>query len=901
MYRFLQSLQQLALLQASNRKSLTTMNISNSGCGHQPITHFADVTFPCTPETPDTPSPASLPNNVGPSVRIQAPPLNAAGQIPTAGELSDVSEIARSLRLFTSPEDIGEVRVIGCGGHRGAVSLHYTGTEVEKVARRAAEMSLNAKGVYVIMNSIPLEFIERSPLVSGEREISRSATRDADVVQRRWLLIDFDPHSAERGADDSATDDEKEAACERMETVREYLAEKEFPIPVVADSGNGFHLLYRIDLPNDNDSRELVKGFLVALSSAYSDETVEIDRGVHNASRITKLYGTWARKGTDRPERPHRVSRILSVPEVLTPVTRELIQEVIDAIQPATCPPTSNNRARVPGTSVSRRRPGLPIESDERLKVPEIIQPGNRHNTLLQIAASIRSIGLGEEEISSTLTAVIQHRMEDEFPEEEVSGIARWAASQDANDVLAARVFGRSDDELEEAERRQRLRLGIEHIQRKFAEPNANSAEIFVGLQRLLDLQPVSGEQTLNTISSAELASTRYTLDYLIPGLLVKGQPCVLAGPKKCLKTNILVDLTLSLATGSDFLNHFSTRQPCRVALLSGESGAATIKETALRVAKSKTITPLGAAENAQWCFSLPKLGQPDTVRTLIDYVKRHELEVLCVDPAYLCMPIGEAAGNLFVVGRMLADLSKVTDETGVTIVLAHHTTKVSSAKGKGFDPFAPPELEHIAWSGFQEWARQWLLLGRRERYDPELAGQHKLWLAAGGSAGHSGMWGIDIFEGRHDDLHGRVWRMTVKTASSVINSQKHERQDSAERQRVAAKQQRLDQDIQTAVRAYQHYPAGETSTHVRNTTGMNSERWGIVQAQLLEQGVIVAVTVAKNGRRHPGFKLVTGTGTTGTVPVNPVRPGERGMQQDAPLYRGGGPSPAHPISIPIQ
>jgi hypothetical protein len=84
---------------------------------------------------------------------------------------------------------------------------------------------------------------------------------------------------------------------------------------VVGDSGNGAHLLYRIDLPNNQESLELARGVLEALAFKFSDEAVSLDTGVHNAARIWKLYGTTARKGDDIEERPHRVSRLLKVPD----------------------------------------------------------------------------------------------------------------------------------------------------------------------------------------------------------------------------------------------------------------------------------------------------------------------------------------------------------------------------------------------------------------------------------------------------------------------------------------------------------------------------------------------------------------------------------------------------------
>jgi hypothetical protein len=93
------------------------------------------------------------------------------------------------------------------------------------------------------------------------------------------------------------------------------LRDQGWPEPVVGDSGNGYHLLYRIDLPNDRGSLELVKGVLEALAFKFSDEAVEVDTTTCNAARIWKLYGTTARKGDDAGDRPHRRSRLLKVPE----------------------------------------------------------------------------------------------------------------------------------------------------------------------------------------------------------------------------------------------------------------------------------------------------------------------------------------------------------------------------------------------------------------------------------------------------------------------------------------------------------------------------------------------------------------------------------------------------------
>ena len=96
-----------------------------------------------------------------------------------------------------------------------------------------------------------------------------------------------------------------------------------------------------------------------------------------------------------------------------------------------------------------------------------------------------------------------------------------------------------------------------------------------------------------------------------------------------------------------------------------------------------------------------------------------------------MMLGIGQDAGNLFVVGRYLQAISDLVRDTGVTPILCHHLRKGVT------EPHEPAELEDIAWAGFQEFTRQWLLLNRRSRYEPDQPGHHELWMNVGGSAGH--------------------------------------------------------------------------------------------------------------------------------------------------------------------
>lgn len=146
--------------------------------------------------------------------------------------------------------------------------------------------------------------------VSGGEGIS-----DNEIAKYRWLLIDLDP---DRPKDVSSTDEEKALAYTKAIEIRRFLSEKGLLPPVFCDSGNGFHLLYRVSLENSKENANLLRDVLLSLSEKFSDERVKVDRKVFNPARIIKFYGTMSRKGRDDTEngRPHRKSGFIEFPDL---------------------------------------------------------------------------------------------------------------------------------------------------------------------------------------------------------------------------------------------------------------------------------------------------------------------------------------------------------------------------------------------------------------------------------------------------------------------------------------------------------------------------------------------------------------------------------------------------------
>lgn len=253
-------------------------------------------------------------------------------------------EVVRTVGLLLAEGGITELRALDAvlqGDRRSGTASGYFDSP-EKLADAVARI-VSAKGVYVIPNAVNPDLLSRA--ANRIRLVGRAdpTTSDHDIVRRRWLLIDLD---AKRPAGIGSTAEEHEAAQKRAYTLREYLTSEGWPDPIIADSGNGWHLLFRIDLPSDDGG--LVQRVLAALADKFDDSFVKVDTSVFNPSRIWKCYGTLAAKGDSTPTRPHRFSRLVSVPEALQQVPDALLLALAGTALATATPATSTTRLAVP-------------------------------------------------------------------------------------------------------------------------------------------------------------------------------------------------------------------------------------------------------------------------------------------------------------------------------------------------------------------------------------------------------------------------------------------------------------------------------------------------------------------------------------------------------------------------
>lgn len=243
--------------------------------------------------------------------------MHDAAPLPDAATMKDAVE--RTVRLLAAPGGVVEVRAIA---EDGTHSGYFDDPKLVAPAAELLDFS-TVNGVYITLNEVaPALLARRANRVKMRLGRKDATTADSDILRRRWFPVDIDPV---RPSGVSSTAEEHAHALKKAEELAAWLGEHGFPEPVRADSGNGAHLLYRVDLPNDDESRQLVQQALTVLSALFSDERCSIDTAVYNAGRIWKLYGTVSRKGDWTADRPYRRSRLISVPEPVAVVPREIL------------------------------------------------------------------------------------------------------------------------------------------------------------------------------------------------------------------------------------------------------------------------------------------------------------------------------------------------------------------------------------------------------------------------------------------------------------------------------------------------------------------------------------------------------------------------------------------------
>ena len=191
--------------------------------------------------------------------------------------------------------------------------------------------------------------------------------------------------------------------------------------------------------------------------------------------------------------------------------------------------------------------------------------------------------------------------------------------------------------------------------------------------------------------------------------------------------------------------------------------------------------------------FFRASAGRPTDMDAFAKVLQETAAEVVILDNLMLCLS-GDNAGNVYSMGGILGNAVRLCSERGATPVFIHHFKRTRATA----DPYAPGELIDLTQAGVAEIAGQWMLLTRRQPYNPAEAGEHRLWLNIGGRMGHSSLHALDVHEGSRADPMGRRWEVELHSADEARHNAKTAERQAKHAAREARQQDTLQADRRT-------------------------------------------------------------------------------------------------------
>ncbi len=124
---------------------------------------------------------------------------------------------------------------------------------------------------------------------------SMNATSDSDIKKITWIPFDIDVSAKDKMK--GANKEQIDSASDLTDSIIDFLESHGWYNPIIGFSGNGYHLLYRVDIENTPELKNILKVIYTELHKRFSNEHASFDRTVRNPARILRTYGSINQKG----------------------------------------------------------------------------------------------------------------------------------------------------------------------------------------------------------------------------------------------------------------------------------------------------------------------------------------------------------------------------------------------------------------------------------------------------------------------------------------------------------------------------------------------------------------------------------------------------------------------------
>lgn len=546
----------------------------------------------------------------------------------------DEPTIRQAIKCLKPNNELFEIRMIGKGNKKRVISGYFT--DADTLIKQFDTIDPRGLNMYITINKVNDGCYSRE-----QHDCFRQTdltTHDNEIDSYEWLFIDLDP---KRVSDVSSTETELEYAKELADKVYIYMKNLGFQEPLRALSGNGHHLLYKIDIPNTVESKKLIERCLVNLSSMFDNDKVKIDIINHNQARVCKLYGTLAQKGSNTKTRPHRMSKITYIPDEIKTNRIELLNVLAGELP------------EVP--KATRRTTNYSNEFDiEDWMAEHGLEPMGANAgtdcTIYPLANCPfdHSHTDGDSKIFKYTNGAIAFKCH--------HNSCRGKTWQDVRELLEPGAYDNKNEEIERA-----IEEGWQrHKQYLIVQKTDNVEKVKKGLPKLTAISAFD-------LQNKEFEERYYAVQNMIP----EGET-VIAAPPKTGKSWLMLDMCLKVAEGKPFLG-FDTKQSdtLYLALEDGDS----FEQERLNIVTGGAQAP----KNFHFVFSNVMPMNEGFLLQLEELLKVFpNIKVVVIDTLqFVKYRQGKSESAYECDYRTGRDLKEFAEKNHLAIVVVTHTTKM--------------------------------------------------------------------------------------------------------------------------------------------------------------------------------------------------------------------------------
>lgn len=547
----------------------------------------------------------------------------------------DEKTIRQAISLLKPDNELFEIRIIGKGSSKKKIISGYF-TDADTLIQQFDLIDPRNTNIYITINKV------NEACYSREQHdcfrLTDDSTHDHEIDSYEWFFVDLDPV---RVAAISSSNEELEEARTLSDKVYEYLKGTGFKEPIRAMSGNGYHLLYKIDLPNTQENKDLIERCLTNLSEIFNNGKIKIDVVNHNQSRVCKLYGTMAQKGANTKTRPHRMSQIISVPEQIGINSIKTLQKLAGEL------PTKPSKSK--STSTTQGEFDIEKWMDEHGLEPIGMDKGT--DCVIYPLANCpfdSSHTNGDSKIFRYTDGAIAFKCH--------HNSCRGRKWQDVRELLEPGAYDNKDEEREKA-----IEEGWKHHKQYLIVSKTNDVEaVKKNLPKLTAISALD-------LQNKEFEERYYAVEDMIP----EGET-VIAAPPKTGKSWLMLDMCLKVATGENFLGFKTNKSDTLyLALEDGDN----FEQERLNIVLNGNPAPA----NFHFVFSNVMPMTEGFLLQLDDLLKQLPgVKVIVIDTLqFIKYRLGKQESAYECDYRTGRDLKEYAEKHNLAIVVVTHTTKM--------------------------------------------------------------------------------------------------------------------------------------------------------------------------------------------------------------------------------